>query len=435
MHRADTPAGCSTATGVFGQAGSFTTSTTGDTATTLSEPEGIALDSSGNVYVADTNNNRMLYYPAVGVGAGCTAPNTPAGCSTPTTVWGQAGSLTCGVMFNNGACATGSASASNEHDPNALAVDGSGDLYEVDTLGNRILYYPSGSTTATRVYGQGGSFTTTALGTTATTLSNPEDVALDGSGNLYVADTANDRVLYFAAGTGCTAPNTPAGCGTATKVWGQSGSFTTGTSGHTATTLKSPTSVRVDSGGGLYVADYTNNRVLYFAAGSGCTAANTPAGCGTATKVYGQAGSFTGSSANSPSPSAASLDLPHGLTLMGRTTCTCPTTTITASSTSRLARGAPRPTRPRAAPPRARSTGNLAVSPAARATTTDPALPEPSARRTSASEWERHLMEAGIYRSPTRTTLHGVLCRGHGVHRGQHARGLRHREPGLRAIR
>jgi sugar lactone lactonase YvrE len=85
--------------------------------------------------------------------------------------------------------------------PDSVALDSSGDLYVVDFNNNRVLFYPAGSTTATRVYGQAGSFTTNTPnkgGLSADSLDAPVGVALDSSGNLYVADTNNNRVLKFA---------------------------------------------------------------------------------------------------------------------------------------------------------------------------------------------------------------------------------------------
>ena len=90
-----------------------------------------------------------------------------------------------------------------------------------DSDNNRVLFYPAGSTTATRVYGQLGSFTTNTPnngGISANSLFEPNGVALDSSGNLYVADRDNNRVLFY-----------PAGSTTATRVYGQFGSFTTNT--------------------------------------------------------------------------------------------------------------------------------------------------------------------------------------------------------------
>ena len=146
-----------------------------------------------------------------------------------------------------------------------------------DTGNNRVLFYPSGSTAATRVYGQSGSFATNLLnngGVGASSLNDPVGVVLDSSGNLYVVDDGNSRVLFY-----------PAGSTTATRVYGQNGSFTTNqenNGGVSANSLRLPAGVALDSSGGLYVADWGNNRVLFY-----------PAGSTTATRVYGQGGSFT----------------------------------------------------------------------------------------------------------------------------------------------
>jgi hypothetical protein len=66
-----------------------------------------------------------------------------------------------------------------------------------------VLFYPAGSTTATRVYGQGGDFTTNTInkgGISADSLSFPRGLALDSGGNLYVGDAGNHRVLFYPAG-------------------------------------------------------------------------------------------------------------------------------------------------------------------------------------------------------------------------------------------
>ena len=81
-----------------------------------------------------------------------------------------------------------------------MAVDAAGGLYVADADDERVLYYPAGATTATRVYGQLGDFSSTEAnngGISARSLSDPSGVALDGAGNLYVADAFNSRVLVF----------------------------------------------------------------------------------------------------------------------------------------------------------------------------------------------------------------------------------------------
>jgi sugar lactone lactonase YvrE len=271
---------------VYGQGGSFSSGTAnngGVSANSLSNPRRVALDSSGNLYVSDFNNNRVLYYPA--------------GSTTATRVYGQGGSFSSNTANNGGI------SANSLNQPKSVAVDPSGNLYVADTGNNRVLYYPAGSTTATRVYGQGGSFTTNTQNApvgvvSANSLSQPGGVATDASGNLYVADTNNNRVLYFASSST-----------TATTVYGQLLSLITNTANSplgtpSASNLNQPISATIDSSGNLYVADLGNNRVLFYLAGST-----------TATRVYGQAGSFTTNTVNNGGISASSLSSPYGVSL------------------------------------------------------------------------------------------------------------------------
>src|SRR5207244_4502260 len=100
---------------------------------------------------------------------------------------------------------------------------------------------------------------------------NPSGVAVDASGNLYVADSSNSRVLFFPSGSSTGAA--------ATKVWGEP-DFNTRSFATTATNMWAPFGLAADSHGNLYVADSVNHRVLFFPAGSASGAA--------ATKVLGQ---------------------------------------------------------------------------------------------------------------------------------------------------
>ncbi|HEY1354057.1 MAG TPA: NHL repeat-containing protein [Ktedonobacteraceae bacterium] len=274
------PGGSTTATRVYGQAGSFTTSTNnkgGVSANSLSHPGGVALDSSNNLYIADSNNNRVLFFPS--------------GSTTATRVYGQGGSFT--TNFGN----KGGVTADSQDGPVGLLLDHANNLYVADTENNRVLFYLSGSTTATGVYGQGGAFNSSnanhgSLGPDS--LSGPSGIALDGGGNLYIADANNNRALFI-----------PSGSTTATRVYGQGGNFTinsANTGGISANSLDHPTDVALDAGDNLYIADTSNNRTLFF-----------PNSSTTATRVYGQAGSFTTNSSNSGGVSASTLQAPAGV--------------------------------------------------------------------------------------------------------------------------
>ena len=149
------------------------------------------MDGSGNLYVADESNSRVLEY------------NTPLalmrlrGARHHRRYSVRARRQLYFEDFNNGGVSANSLSF-----PTSVAVDSSGDLYIADAANSRVLEYNtplavtsipgSGDTTADVVFGQGGDFTTiTANGITADTLSDPFGVAVDGGGNLYVADQGN----------------------------------------------------------------------------------------------------------------------------------------------------------------------------------------------------------------------------------------------------
>ena len=249
-------------------------------ASSLNDPVGVVLDSSGNLYVVDDGNSRVLFYPA--------------GSTTATRVYGQNGSFT--TKRRTTAASAPTAYVFRQESPWTAAA-----VSTWPTAGNnRVLFYPAGSTTATRVYGQGGSFTTNTQnngGVSANSLADPYGVALDGSGDLYVADSVNNRVLFY-----------PSGSTTATRVYGQLGSFTTNSAnngGISANSLDSPFGVTVDGIGNLYIADSLNNRVLFYLSNDGTTAM----------RVYGQLGSFSTNTANNGGISANSLESPFAAAL------------------------------------------------------------------------------------------------------------------------
>ena len=270
-----------TATGVYGQLGSFTANSGNNpsiSSTSLQVPTGLTLDSSENLYVADTGNNRVLYYLK--------------GSMTATRVYGQGGSFTTNTVNNGGV------TANSLGGPTDIAVDSGNGVYIADTQNNRVLFYLSGSTTATRVYGQSGSFITNTAnngGISANSLSNPNALTLDSAGNLYVSDSRNNRVLVYSSGS--TA---------ATTVYGQAGLFNgAGFTPITASSLNTPTDLSLDSSGNLYIADDGNSRILFYLVGST-----------TATRVYGQAGSFTsGATGNPGGVTANTLSQPRGVTV------------------------------------------------------------------------------------------------------------------------
>jgi sugar lactone lactonase YvrE len=259
---------------VFGQP-NFTSNACANSASaaTLCSPGAVAVGSGGNVFVADSNNNRVLEY------------NVPltSGHTVADMVFGQ-------PNMNSARCNLGSNSvtASSLCMPEGVAVDGYGSLYIGDTQNNRVLEYnkpvANGNTIADLVFGQSGfgANTCDSGGTAshpgATSLCAPMGVAADSAVNLYVADTGNSRTLEYNTPLGVT--STPgSGDTTADMVFGQNGNFATvycnlpqssiskskssGTD-PTTNTLCQAEGVAADGQGNLYIADTSNGRLLEY---------------------------------------------------------------------------------------------------------------------------------------------------------------------------
>jgi len=292
---------------VIGQPDFFSAScnTLGPSAKSLCGPEGVAVDSTGNLWVSDSNaNNRVLEYNhpfAQSITSGFTA----------NVVLGQGGSFTA-TACNNG----GGPSKANFCDPEGIALDAGNHLWVADRTNSRVLEFnaPLTSDAANLVIGQ-PKFNTGSCnngGVTKSSLCHADDVALDSNGNLYVSDYNNSRVLEY---------NTPltvtgiagSGDGIADRVWGQAGSFTASTcnnGGVSATSLCTPAGVGLDSSNKLYTVDTSNNRILEY------DETTNPPSNTVANHVFGQGGSFTATNAcNQGGLSAASLCNPQDVAL------------------------------------------------------------------------------------------------------------------------
>jgi hypothetical protein len=259
-------------------------------ATSLCGPQSVAIDGAGRLWVADTDNHRVLEY------------DTPLSNTTPNRVFGQTGS------FTTGTCNKGGVSADSLCYPAQLTVDARGNLWVADSGNNRVLEYDdpiNTNTTADRVFGQFNSFAMNTYnngGTSPNSLWNPTGVAVDSAGNLYVSDRWNFRVLEY---------NTPVSSDTiADRVFGQGSNLNSGVQnlgGVSATSLSTQLGLAVDAADNLYVADEGNNRVLEF-----LTPISTDT---TADRVFGQFGSFSTNIANNGGVSAASVYIPTGMAI------------------------------------------------------------------------------------------------------------------------
>jgi len=253
---------------VFGQGASgtsFTTNLNGVTATTLSDPQGVGVDGNGNVYIADTQNNRVLEYDTPL--ANPSAPNV-----TAARVYGQG--LGGSNFFSNG----NGVSDTQMSGPTAVAFDSNNDLFVADTSNSRVGEFDNPMTTfaLTRVFGQetANNFFSGIGFTDAGGLSEPGGLAFDSAGDLYVADTNNRRVVEYAVpfASGSAALD-------ATAVWGQGAAGNNFTSSVcvegmglggvlSATTMCTPFGVALDASDNLYTSDFSNSRVLEFKASS-----------------------------------------------------------------------------------------------------------------------------------------------------------------------
>jgi len=262
----------------------------------LHTPGGIALDAGGDLFVADTGHCRVVVLPA-----------------RSGTAYGRRLRAGRAVTVAGGSCRERSRDAIGY--PTGVAVDAHGNLYVAEATMQRVqVVHPAGGPPVT-IAGTGrAGFNGDGLSPAVSQLDQPTGVAIDGAGDLFIADTANCRVralpakgttlfgqamsdghLYTVAGTGV--------CGSA----GQGGPVA-------SAQLWNPVALAVDRSGDLLVADSGDQSVLLAAAASG-TYYGTKVGAGDIGVVVGGSGSygpyvFDGLPATGPT---AELNDPRGL--------------------------------------------------------------------------------------------------------------------------
>jgi len=234
-------------------AGNGTAGYTGDSAAAtsaeLNDPVGVAVDSSGNLYIADAGNNviRKVANGTITTFAG----NNKAGPG----------------YFGDGASATNA----QLNDPVGVAVDSAGNVYIADANNNAIREV------------SGGNISTLPGGT----LSHPDGIAVVGN-NLYVADTGGRRIVFLSGGN-------------ATVFAGNGNIGFSGDSGLAVdAALDDPVTIAVDSAGYVYIADTFNSRIRKVSPNDGVI--TTIAGKGR-----------TGYSGDGGPATSATLYFPHGV--------------------------------------------------------------------------------------------------------------------------
>lgn len=213
-------------------AGNGTAGYSGDdgpaTSAELNDPGGVAADSAGNLYIADTLNN-LIRKVANGV---------------ITTVAGG------GSGGDNGP-----AIGAELYRPQALAVDPAGNLYIVEFGGTRIRKVSNG--VITTVAGNGTSGYSGDQGpATSAQIAAPQGIAADAAGNLYIADTGNECIRKVSNGI----ITTVAGNGTI--------GFSGDNGPATGAQLNLPSGVALDDIGNVYIADFSNNRIRVLTPGT-----------------------------------------------------------------------------------------------------------------------------------------------------------------------
>ena len=298
-------------------AGNGTTGFSGDNGPAASaqlQPFGVAVDSTGSLYIADAQNNRIrivtngVITTVAGNGTpGFGGDNGPATSAQLYLPYGvavdAAGNLYIADTFNyrirkvsggvistvagNGTQGfgrdTGPATSSPLYYPYGVAVDSAGNLYIADTDNQRIRKVTNG--VIGTVAGDGPS--------PGDYLSFPEGVAVDSAGNLYIADTNNHSIRKVSNGVMTTV----------------AGNGTTGFSGDngpaTSARLAYPTGVAVDSAGSLYIADTSNSRIrkvsngaIVTVAGNGGVGFSGDGGPATSAQLYSPHGVAVDSAGN-----------------------------------------------------------------------------------------------------------------------------------------
>ncbi len=242
----------------------------------LGNPRGIALDASGNLYIADSANLRVRRVDAVTgmittfAGNGRYGNSGDGGLSInaeliPGNVRGDAsgnvyvsgGNAIRKVVIGTGIITTvagtsGTCSADS-------VLDATGNVFIADECGNRVVKVTASTGLATTVAGTGECCFSGDGGAATDAKITPWGGAVDRRGNVYIADRSNHRVRKVAAGTGIIP--TIAGPTSPSASYGKYGGFGGDGGPAISASMNSPSAIAIDSKGNIFIADTYNHRI------------------------------------------------------------------------------------------------------------------------------------------------------------------------------
>jgi sugar lactone lactonase YvrE len=278
-----------------------------NTSTFINNPTGVAVDGQYNIYVADYNSNLILEISSSGEEytlAGTGLKGSASGLNALASFWmpfgiaaDQTGNVYVADLSNNlvrevsvsglvsTVAGTGSAGSANGpftgasfNSPSGVVLAPSGTLYVADSKNNLIRAINAAGIVSTFA-GSGTAGSTDGMGTAAS-FNGPTGIAVDMTGNLYVADQGNNLIRKISA------------AGMVSTLAGDGSQGSTNGTG-VAASFNHPTGVAVDAGTNVYVADYGNNMIRYISSAGAVTTWAGSGGTGSA-NGRGTAASFNG---------------------------------------------------------------------------------------------------------------------------------------------
>lgn len=260
-------------------------------------PTSQVIDGAGNLYIADSLHNRIrMVCASANASTSETIKGTYANCTAAGVIVTIAGNGDPTFTGDNGLAASATLS-----DPSGLAMDGAGNLYIADSANNVVRMISATTGIITTIVGSNPAAVcgtaSNAIGdgclATAATLNSPEGVTLDAAGNLYIADTNNHRIRMVTVSTGDI--STIAGKGTTDPSTG-AGAYSGDHGLATAAELNYPYTVAFDPSGNMYIPDSGNNRIREVSAVGGVITASSIITTFAGTGVQGYAGNGSAAS-------------------------------------------------------------------------------------------------------------------------------------------